>query len=427
MISNRATGPRALALRRLSLFAGPRRARSPPRTPRRRSPRPGGSSPRRRRSCSISGSGASAPRGSRRPTSRRYRDARRAGERADDRRDDGSGAEATRFAGLELPSEVARQLALLKIGADPAGAVRPGQALGAHADRRRARGHVRPRQVLPGEGGDCLDLGELSEILASSRDPERARGGLGAAGTRSRRRCARSTQRFVELANEGAQRARLRRPRARSGARSTTCRPTPSPPSSTGSGSRCKPLYDVAALLRARRVCAETYGERRRRRRAGPIPAHLLGNMWAQEWGNIYDLVAPADAPTRATTSPRCSQAKGYDALEMVRYGEGFFTSLGFAPLPETFWERSLFTKPRDREVVCHASAWDIDQVDDLRIKMCIEINDEDFVDHPPRARAQLLPARLQRAADRSSATAPTTASTRRSATPSRCRSRRRT
>ena len=65
--------------------------------------------------------------------------------------------------------------------------------------------------------------------------------------------------------------------------------------------------------------------------------------------------------------------------MRMVKYGESFFTSLGFAPLPETFWERSLFTKPRDRDVVCHASAWDVDYEDDLRIKMCIEINEEDF------------------------------------------------
>ena len=63
----------------------------------------------------------------------------------------------------------------------------------------------------------------------------------------------------------------------------------------------------------------------------------------------------------------------------MVKYGEGFFTSLGFAPLPETFWKRSLFVKPRDREVVCHASAWDVDNVNDLRIKMCIDITEEDF------------------------------------------------
>ena len=108
----------------------------------------------------------------------------------------------------------------------------------------------------------------------------------------------------------------------------------------------------------------------------------------------------------------------------MVKYGERFFTSLGFEPLPETFWERSLFTKPQDRDVVCHASAWDIDHDDDLRIKMCIEITGEDFVTIHHELGHNYLPARLQQAADRSSATAPTTASTRRSATPSRCRSR---
>src|SRR5215467_10237809 len=73
-------------------------------------------------------------------------------------------------------------------------------------------------------------------------------------------------------------------------------------------------------------------------------------------------------------------QAKNVDPIGMVKYGEGFFTSLGFAPLPKTFWERSLFVKPRDREVVCHASAWDVDAVDDLRIKMCIQITGEDFL-----------------------------------------------
>ena len=63
----------------------------------------------------------------------------------------------------------------------------------------------------------------------------------------------------------------------------------------------------------------------------------------------------------------------------MVKYGEGFFKSLGFDPLPDTFWKRSLFVKPKDREVVCHASAWDVDNVNDLRIKMCIDITEEDF------------------------------------------------
>ena len=110
----------------------------------------------------------------------------------------------------------------------------------------------------------------------------------------------------------------------------------------------------------------------------GPIPAHLLGNMWAQEWENIYPLVAPKDADPGYDLTANL-KAKGTEPLDMVRYGEHFFTSLGFAPLPKTFWERSLFVKPRDRDVVCHASAWDVDSVDDLRIKMCIEINAEDF------------------------------------------------
>jgi peptidyl-dipeptidase A len=110
----------------------------------------------------------------------------------------------------------------------------------------------------------------------------------------------------------------------------------------------------------------------------GPIPAHLLGNLWQQDWSNIYDVVVPSgDKPVYSLTE----NLKGHkiEPLEMVRIGERFFTSLGFEPLPKTFWERSLFLKPRDREVVCHASAWDIDDESDVRIKMCIDVNAEDF------------------------------------------------
>jgi peptidyl-dipeptidase A len=137
-----------------------------------------------------------------------------------------------------------------------------------------------------------------------------------------------------------------------------------------------KPLYEsLHAYVRAR--LGATYGA------AlvppdGPIPAHLLGNMWAQEWGNIYPLVAPPNAdPGYDVTA--LLKARGLDARGMVRTGEGFFSSLGLEPLPPTFWERSLFTKPADRDVVCHASAWDLDNEQDLRIKMCIEITAEDF------------------------------------------------
>ena len=109
-----------------------------------------------------------------------------------------------------------------------------------------------------------------------------------------------------------------------------------------------------------------------------PFPRICVGNLWAQDWSNVYPLVAPADAdPGFSLTN--ILKAKEIGPLDMVRTGERFFTSLGFAPLPQTFWERSLFVKPRDRDVVCHASAWDIDAVDDLRIKMCIDQNAEDF------------------------------------------------
>ena len=111
-----------------------------------------------------------------------------------------------------------------------------------------------------------------------------------------------------------------------------------------------------------------------------PIPAHLLGNIWAQEWGNILPLVEPKGLPGRGYDLTKILESRNdIDEIAMVRLGEQFFTSLGFNPLPQTFWERSLFTKPRDREVVCHASAWDLDDVDDLRIKMCIEKTEEDL------------------------------------------------
>jgi peptidyl-dipeptidase A len=110
----------------------------------------------------------------------------------------------------------------------------------------------------------------------------------------------------------------------------------------------------------------------------GPIPAHLLGNLWQQDWSNIYDLVAPSgDKPVYSLTENL--KTHKIEPLEMVRIGERFFTSLGFEPLPKTFWERSLFLKPRDREVVCHASAWDVDSESDVRIKMCIDVTAEDF------------------------------------------------
>ena len=160
-----------------------------------------------------------------------------------------------------------------------------------------------------------------------------------------------------------------------------------------------KPLYDQLHCY-TRAKLNEKYGDAVQPA-TGPIRADLLGNMWAQSWGNIYDVVAPKGAgdlgydvgellkakgyvetrPGQVDTpeTPE-KQQRGYWEKQMFKIGEGFYSSLGFAPLPETFWERTQFIKPLDREVVCHASAWDIDNKDDIRVKMCTKVNSDDFV-----------------------------------------------
>ena len=138
-----------------------------------------------------------------------------------------------------------------------------------------------------------------------------------------------------------------------------------------------KPLY-MALHTYVRSKLNEKYGDEVQAA-TGPIRADLLGNMWAQEWGNIYPLVAPAGAGDIGYDLTDLIEEEGLDEVQMVRVGEQFFSSLGFEPLPGTFWDRSQFVKPQDREVVCHASAWDVDNVDDLRIKMCIKRNADDF------------------------------------------------
>lgn len=137
-----------------------------------------------------------------------------------------------------------------------------------------------------------------------------------------------------------------------------------------------KPLYD-ALHCHVRAELGEHYGTENVPQDEA-IPAHLLGNMWAQSWGNVYDLVAPEDADPGYSVTEQLKKHK-YTELDMVKGAENFFTSLGFDELPETFWQRSLFTKPQDRDVVCHASAWNLDAKDDIRIKMCIQKTGEEF------------------------------------------------
>ncbi len=143
--------------------------------------------------------------------------------------------------------------------------------------------------------------------------------------------------------------------------------------------SEVKPLYD-ALHCHVRAKLNEHYGDEVISK-TGPLPVHMLGNMWGQSWSNIYDLVYEEKSDSKYIDVTKIINEKSLSEIEMVEYAEDFFISMGFKPLPETFWERSLFVKPRDRSVVCHASAWNLDPANnDLRIKMCIEKNEEDFI-----------------------------------------------
>jgi peptidyl-dipeptidase A len=225
-----------------------------------------------------------------------------------------------------------------------------------------------------GEGEDnCLDIEKITDILATSRDPRRIRDVWEGWHTISVPMKPKY-QRFVELSNKGARELGF----ADTGAMWRSRYDMPPDAFSQELDrlwNQLRPLYlSLHTYVRAR--LHEKYGELVPL--DGPIPADLLGNIWAQDWSNIYDLVAPPGSPKTYSLTD-ILKAKKKTPIDMVHYGEGFFTSLGFAPLPKTFWERSLFVKPRDRDVVCHASAWYVDNMDDLRIKMCIDQTAEDF------------------------------------------------
>jgi peptidyl-dipeptidase A len=137
-----------------------------------------------------------------------------------------------------------------------------------------------------------------------------------------------------------------------------------------------EPLYEQLHCY-VRNGLNETYGEDVQAA-TGPIRADLLGNMWAQGWAPINDIVGIGDSDPGYDLT-QLLEEHDYTPHQMVETGERFYTSLGLPPLPETFWERSLIERPRDRDVVCHASAWNLDNEDDIRIKMCTHVNAEDF------------------------------------------------
>jgi peptidyl-dipeptidase A len=281
-----------------------------------------------------------------------------------------------RFDGMKFPPVLDRKFKLLKLSLFSLPEAKDRAELASVAawlEGSYGKGKYCPKTGK--NAGKCLDIGELEKIFASSRDPEEMKDiwvGWHAVGAPMKQKYAR----FIELQNKGARELGFKDMGAmwRSNYDMT---PEQFSAEVERLWNQVRPLYEsLHAYVRTQLV--KQYGPTAVDGN-GMIRADLLGNPWAQTWDNIYPLVAPKNS-SRGYDLTAILQEKKVDHLGMVHYGENFFKSLGFAPLPETFWERSLFLKPRDREVVCHASAWDIDNKDDLRLKMCILIREEDFV-----------------------------------------------
>ena len=284
--------------------------------------------------------------------------------------------EAVKFDHIDVAPGSRRQLALLKTALTVATPDEPKESeelTRIMASMDAAYGSARWCKD-PAKPADCLDIGKITDIMATSRDPRELREvweGWHSTAAPARRDYAR----FVELSNKGARALGF----ADTGALWRSKYDMP-PDDFTRELDRLweqvRPLY-LSLHAYVRMKLHQKYGDAVPA--AGPIPAYALGNIWAQDWSNIYPLVAPATSDPGYSLTDLLVRRQ-MTAVDMARTAERFFTSLGFAPLPETFWQRSLFVKPRDRDVVCHANAWDIDYVNDLRVKTCLEPNAEDFL-----------------------------------------------
>jgi len=283
--------------------------------------------------------------------------------------------ESTRFDRVELPPVERRELTVLKTSlvlATPSDPKESDELSKIMARMQSAYGKGR-YCTDPAKPDTCKNIDDVTRILAVPGNEKTLRAaweGWHTVGPPMRK----DYERFVELSNKGAKELGF----ADTGAMWRSKYDMP-PDEFTKELDRLwdqvRPLYLKLHAYTRMKLRAK-YGDAVPA--DGPIPAHLLGNIWAQDWSNIYSLAAPANADPGFSLTDILKSRK-LSALDMIRAGERFYTSIGFAPLPKTFWDRSLFVRPKDRDVVCHASAWDVDYLEDVRIKMCIEPTAEDF------------------------------------------------
>ncbi len=284
----------------------------------------------------------------------------------------GYAKQAARYDGVAVDPVTARKLKLLKLYLTSPAPDRPGAAaelaaLQSKLDSTYSTGKFQYQ-------GKTLTLNDAEDILAKSRDPAELKAvweGWHSIAPPMRADYAKA----AALTNEGAKGLGF----ADTGAlwRSNyDMDPDAFAAETDRLWTQVEPFYrNLHCYVRAR--LNDKYGDAVQPR-TGPIRADLTGNMWAQSWGNIYDVVAPKTAASSYSLDDLLVK-HGYTPVKMTQTGEAFYSSLGFAPLPKTFWERSMLERPRDREVTCHASAWDVNDRDDIRIKACLKVNAEDF------------------------------------------------
>ncbi|MBB3195961.1 M2 family metallopeptidase [Roseateles terrae] len=287
---------------------------------------------------------------------------------------------ARRYNGLTLPADTSRKLKLMQLtmmipdDQERARFTRLATSMTSAYGMAKYCPEPKPGQDASAKPA-CLPLDELEKIMAESRDPAQLKDAW--IGWHAQSRAYKQAYvDYVALSNKGSRAMGFADTGAlwRSGYDMT---PEAFSADMARVWQQVRPLYDSLHTY-VRFKLRQTYGPDQVPA-TGPIPAHLLGNMWSQSWENIYPLVKPAAQAGDYDLSQVLAQ-RGTSAKDMVKWAEGFYTSLGMESLPATFWERSLLTKPQDREVVCHASAWDIDQQQDVRVKMCIRPTEEDFI-----------------------------------------------
>jgi peptidyl-dipeptidase A len=283
---------------------------------------------------------------------------------------------ARRFNGLKLAPESARKMMLLQqalVFADPKEREQFA-ALQAALNGAYGKAKYCPKQPDGTASEACMPLGEMEKVLATSHDEPKLKEMWAGWHAQAPSYKQKYTE-YVELSNKGAKQMGF----ADTGAMWRSQYDMP-PEAFSAEMERLwqqvKPLYDSLHTY-TRYKLRQTYGPDVVPL-TGPIPSHLFGNMWSQSWNNLYPILKPATGASSYDLT-KVLEARKTDAKQMTQYAERFYTSLGMQKLPATFWERSLLTKPRDRDVVCHASAWPLNEKDDVRIKMCITPTAEDF------------------------------------------------